>query len=307
MGRLSRYAVLENNSNVIFEYIRNLQSSVFTLDHLNSLLYDLKEIGTVLQATKLSDFLNFLIKQQIVKFVPITLPHRKTSRYLFGTPSVFELSLSLNKAAYISHYSAIYLHNLTDQIPKKIYINIEQSKKFEYHYDPIEKREEMQQKDINIAFSRPMRQTNQIGEFELYDNKHKVYILNGKKHNRLGVEDLQVDNQILPVTGIERTLIDITVRPNYAGGVQEVLSAYERARNTFSVNKILAMLKKMEFVYPYHQLIGFYMEQAGYPESVLKLFNQFELKHDFYLTYQIRDKEFSKRWRVFYPKGFMGQ
>lgn len=61
------------------------------------------------------------------------------------------------------------------------------------------------------------------------------------------------------MTKLERTLIDIAVRPNYAGGVHHVLEAYAAAKSRVSVNVLLATLQKMEYVYPYHQVIGFYI------------------------------------------------
>ena len=50
------------------------------------------------------------------------------------------------------------------------------------------------------------------------------------KTNALGVIEIQgSEDETLKVTGIERTLIDIAVRPVYAGGVFEVLKAYKLA------------------------------------------------------------------------------
>jgi hypothetical protein len=40
----------------------------------------------------------------------------------------------------------------------------------------------------------------------------------------------------IPVTNLERTLIDITVRPDYAGGVQNVLDAFRIARAAFGAD-----------------------------------------------------------------------
>ena len=61
----------------------------------------------------------------------------------------------------------------------------------------------------------------------------------------------------LRTTTLERTLIDIAVRPFYAGGVAEVAKACEMAKNKeVSVNRLASMLTKMHFGYPYHQAIG---------------------------------------------------
>jgi len=58
----------------------------------------------------------------------------------------------------------------------------------------------------------------------------------------------------------------------------------------------------MNFVYPYHQAIGFYLDQAGVSKpSELKLFLEPGLKFDFYLDYKMEDLEYSEKWRLYYP------
>ncbi len=103
------------------------------------------------------------------------------------------------------------------------------------------------------------------------------------------------------MTSLERTLIDIAVRPAYSGGVGEVEKAYERAKETVSVNKLNAMLKKLKFIYPYHQAIGFYMEKAGYRDAQLNLMKAHPFEFDFYLNYVMQEREYAPTWRLYYP------
>ncbi len=124
------------------------------------------------------------------------------------------------------------------------------------------------QETIDRAFSRPQRTTKNIAPF----GRRRLCVINGKHTGQIGVIDA-TDEQGRPlrVTGIERTLIDITVRPSYAGGVAEVLEAYRRAADRVQVNNLVAMLRKIDFVYPYEQAIGFYMERSrAYPERRLE-------------------------------------
>jgi len=55
----------------------------------------------------------------------------------------------------------------------------------------------------------------------------------------------------LEVTDLERTLIDIAVRPAYAGGVRPVLTAYLRSRSKVSVDRIAKLLRRLDYVYPF--------------------------------------------------------
>jgi hypothetical protein len=99
-------------------------------------------------------------------------------------------------------------------------------------------------------------------------------------------------------------LIDITVRPAYAGGVYQVLEAYRRAQPDMSTSILLATLKKLDYIYPYHQAIGFYMQQAGYKPEQYERLRGLGLNHDFYLAHGLREREFDSAWRLHFPKGF---
>jgi predicted transcriptional regulator of viral defense system len=136
-----------------------------------------------------------------------------------------------------------------------------------------------------------------------------ICLINGKNTGQLGVvtQSMQYDspNPVqVRVTNIERTLIDITVRPSYAGGVFEVLKAYSLAQDQVSVNALVATLKKIEHTYPYHQAIGYYLERAGYPSKMLDLVRRLPMAYDFYLANAMGDTEYVKEWRLFIPKGF---
>lgn len=104
------------------------------------------------------------------------------------------------------------------------------------------------------------------------------------------------------VTSLERTLVDSTVRPGYSGGVPAVLQAFRLARDRISVTKLLGILRKLDYTYPYHQSIGFYLERAGYTEADQTLVKELGAKFDFYLSHGLNNPAFDPNWRVFFPK-----
>ncbi len=69
-------------------------------------------------------------------------------------------------------------------------------------------------------------------------------------------------------------------------------------------NKMLAILKKMDYIYPYHQALGFYLKRAGYKENMLQLVEELGIKYNFYLTYQITDKVLNDRLKLYFLKRF---
>jgi hypothetical protein len=168
-----------------------------------------------------------------------------------------------------------------------------------YEQSPKPQGGSLTQESIDKAFANRQRQSNLTYRYEEF----QIVVINGKFTNRLEVSGLPgKGGELLDVTKLERTLIDIAVRPSYAGGVFQVLEAFRRAKSNISVNTLVATLKKLNYVYPYHQVIGFYMERAGYPESQWQKLMKMGLSFDFYLTYQLpADKKYDPKWRLYYP------
>jgi hypothetical protein len=45
------------------------------------------------------------------------------------------------------------------------------------------------------------------------------------------------------------------------------------------------------------------MEKAGYDPVILEKLRGLRLEHDFYLVHWMKEKEYDRSWRLFYPKG----
>src|SRR5262245_37272270 len=71
--------------------------------------------------------IKFLIEEARLREVVVRAENfdRHFTRYVWGEVRQYELAASLGRAAYLSHVSAAFLHGLTEQIPKTIYVNDE--------------------------------------------------------------------------------------------------------------------------------------------------------------------------------------
>jgi hypothetical protein len=205
-------------------------------------------------------------------------------------PTPFHYALSLRGSAYLSHASAVYLLGLTQQQPKTVYVNKEQSSKPAAE-GPIN------QESIDRAFSRPQRRSNYVYKIDGF----QIVLLSGKSTGNAGV--INEAKTRLPMTCLERTLIDIVVRPRYAGGVFQVAQAFSQAAKEVDIPKLVSLLSRLNYRYPYHQGLGFYLEHAGINDSRLGQLRDLGLQFDFYLDYSMENPSFSKSWRVFYPLG----
>ena len=157
--------------------------------------------------------------------------YRPEQRYAWGTPSPFDLAMSLRPNAYLSHGTAAYLHGLLQDVPATFYVNKEQAPK-------------AQAGKLTQAGPRPgVRRSSPPVEPGVQPTRRgrRFVVIAGKHSARLEVGQVPGPaGELLDATKPERTLVDIAVRPVYAGGVHKVLEAYRAARERISVNLLMA-------------------------------------------------------------------
>ncbi len=291
MAGITRFSIAKKD---IITFFENNPLKVFCAHDISAILDKHRNEWRLTESMTTEKFIAELLSKTKLQALTFPFVNKTLRRYVYETAPLYELAQGLKPKAYLSHYTALYLHQLTEQLPKTIYVTFEQSPK------EIE-RTILKQKDIEQAFSKPQRSSNNVAIYEGVS----IYLLNGKYTGNEGVMTMEHPKEgTLIVTNLERTLIDIAVRPAYSGGIGEVLKAYENARENISVNKLNAMLGRLDFTYPYHQAIGFYMEKAGYRDSLLNLLKKRGFQYDFYLTYAMQETEYSETWKLYYPKGF---
>lgn len=263
-----------------------------------------REFWRLAQRTTLHEFIAFLLKSTPLKEIRFPFPQREVVGFSWGGVPAMQVLQALVPNSYYSHYTAVQIHGLTEQLPKTIYLTQE---RVETPAASSAHSELVSQEAIDESFQRPPR----VSHNEIVRDDLRFVLLSGAYHGQLGVTVSEYGRfvglgQSIPLrhTNLERTLIDITVRPFYSGGVFEVAKAFENAKDRVSVNTMAAMLRRMHFGYPYHQAIGLYLERAGYKETVVDIFRKMPMDRDFYLTHQIGESTYVPEWRLFVPKGF---
>lgn len=294
------------NQDLIHQTFQKTKTNIFVFaelsqlfqEHLPAWLIDKDEIpstGNIVTARSpgVNALTEAIVKAGILQKAVLPFPYREDIRFLFGQVDLFDLVQSLNDAGYFTHFTAIHLNDLTEQTPQTIYFNVEQRTSGGMG--------QLTQEALDRAFRASPRVSSNVVEYK----GARIVKLNGRNTNCLGVSEIRrTSARTLRLTDRERTLIDATVRPAYSGGIAVVARAFELAKESVSINRLTAYLRKLRYVYPYHQAVGFYLERAGYDEALLKLLEQLPMEYDFYLQHAMKSPVLHKRWRLYAPKGF---
>ncbi|MGD0389978.1 MAG: hypothetical protein ABSC42_13600 [Tepidisphaeraceae bacterium] len=278
-----------------------LANRIFSRSDIAQILAQQKVLWNLAAATGLMDFINFLTDTGKLREVvfPFPRPYRREVRYIWGAVPVYKILLSLKPGGYFSHHTALRLHGLAKKIPDSFYINHEQ-------FNTSNSTNELTQESIKAAFRHSPRITKYVAKTDDF----RIYIIAGKNTGNLAVIEDDVTDELgmharqVRFTNLERTLIDATVRPQYAGGLHAVLEAFRLARPKLSVDRLLATLRNLDFIYPYHQAIGFLLERTGYRPIQTELFRQLPMDFDFYLAHGMKKTQYIPAWRLYIPNDF---
>ncbi len=245
-------------------------------------------------------FITFLNERKILILDVQNHEYKNSKKQILRKKSAspFDVGLTVKKEGYLSNYSAMQFHQLTLQVPKTVYISVE---KYTVIGNPKSSEVVLAQAAVDKAFSKPQRVATESYKSE-YDGFKYIYLQ--RKHTSTNIGITIIND--LTVTDIERTLIDIAMRPVYSGGAFQVLEAFKNAKDKVNLDKIARYLDELDYIYPYHQLLGFYLDLVGFQEKSLNHFLKKKTDINFYQTYNLSNKKLNEKWGIYYPTGLEG-
>ena len=225
------YSFLDKSKETIESVFDDGVVHIWGLKSLRSFVKNAETINSIFGLTPLpvDNVIDYLLENSYLQQVKFLTP-RAEKLYLWRNPSEYEIMPILRPNGYYSHLSAMYFHGLLSASPHSVYFNCEQ---------PVRPRAgNLEQSRIDNAFRKKQRITTSRTKY----NDIEYWLLNGKNTGNYGVATIKVNDSQIQVTNIERTLIDITVRPAYAGGVKSVMEGY-RSCGYFNIkNHLFAIL-----------------------------------------------------------------
>ena len=292
MANRSRFVVAKAD---ILKYFEQNSQVLFSKKGLNQVLTSNRGIWRLAQYTTVDDFITLLEKHSPLTRISLDFGRFQKELFLYkndGSITPEQVVLAVKQHTYLSHYSAAAYHNLTEQHPKTIYVTAEQLQTKAYGG------RELTQDAIDRSFHKPQRKTQNKARYEEY-----MVALLDKKVSEVGKGIITDEALGIKVSSLERTLLEMVMRPAYSGGVHETLKAFVRAKEQkVSVNKMGALLSYFDLLYPYAHSVGFYLERAGYRNAQLDVFKRRLTNYRFYLTYNMQNPVFCDRWNLYHPK-----
>ncbi len=230
---------------------------------------DIKELLTLQQRTivNLSQKLFYLSKKEWI---------HEIRRELYALDDVFldilpihefEIATRLVRPSTISHFTAFHVHELTDQLPLIVYAT------------------------IPTGTSAPRVQHGTLFAYEGIRYKY----VQVKIEHFFGTQFIWRGPTKIPITDLERTLLDGLIKPNYCGGMREVIHAY--SVRPFDIQKIVDYALRLDVAVA--KRLGWILEKAGMGGEPLTTLEKIPRKGTIKLdpTGTVTGK-YNKRWQI---------
>lgn len=246
---------------------RLLAEHGYRLFKLSDVLKLLEQVN--LNIKDISDVLRTLKSQGWVHHVKRDL-YLLDSIFIGGQPvHEFEIATHLVTPSTISHFSAFHYHELTDQIPQIVFAT------------------------TITGTSLPRSSQDNFA----YQGVRYRYI-QVKKEHFFGIDDVWFGDGRVPITDLERTLLDGLIKPKYCGGFKEVLNAYTTAAGrTSNIEKMINYALRLDVSIT--KRLGWVLNHIGVEDNKLKPLEDVSFKGFIKLNPSAaKFGPYNKRWQI---------
>jgi predicted transcriptional regulator of viral defense system len=160
----------------------------------------------------------------------------------------FEVAMALVHPAAISHFSAMHYHELTDQIPHRVFVT------------------------TTTGHSVPRSRNARSGKSGYRVGEMVYHFIQVKPERFFGTKEVWIGEVRVTVTDIERTLIDGLVMPHHCGGFAEVIHAFEGAHDRLNLDRLIEYALKLDAAAA--KRLGWVLENTGIKRSRLAALEQ---------------------------------
>lgn len=159
----------------------------------------------------------------------------------------FEIAMHLVEPAMISHYSAFYHHDLTDQVPHDVFIST-----------------------VKGTHIPQLGEKDKQAGFKLDGVHYRIMQIN--KDRFFGAIPAWKGEVGFKVTDLERTLLDGLAAPQYCGGFKEVLHGFYEKLSELNIDKLVNYALRLDIAVA--RRLGWTLKRLGVEEEKLSCLAQ---------------------------------
>ena len=250
------------------------KKAFFSINDITSILDELKEENLVSNSLTQNDFYLKLLDDGLVAYT-ITIRDIEKIRYTLNKEfNIYDFVYSLEKNGFFSMFTSLNIQGLTNFRDNFIFISKERMKRVNFNSKDIT------QEAIDKAFTNKPRRTKAHDTIYNYN----VVMLESNNTQEIGI----INYNGYKISSINRAFVEIISNIQYSKTPDDVIYEFKNLKDKLDINEIFNIIEKFDFVYPYYQLAGYYLEKIGFlKEELSKFFNK---KTDL-IFYTIKNKE----------------
>ena len=210
----------------------------------------------------------------------------KTRYTLLEDLNIFDFVNTLAKNSFFPMTTSLNIQNLTTYRDNFVFISKERVKRTEF------KTKELSQKSIDEAFKKQPRRTKALDKLDNFN----IVILETNFTNNYEI----INFEGYKISSINRGFVEIISNIQYFQSSEIVIDLFKEMKTSLDIEKIYNLIEKFDFLYPYFQLFGFYLEKIGFLKEELIKFYARKTDLKFY-TQKAKDSySFDDYWNIYY-------
>ena len=241
------------NKEIILEYVKS--HNVFTLDHISTMLEDLKNQNLVQQSITSDSFYFKLLEDGLISYT-ISLRDIQKTRYSLNKEfNIYDFASSLENKSFFPMFTSLNIQGLSNYRNNFVFISKERKERNNFASRILT------QDAIDKAFASSPRRTKAHDVI----NGYNVVSLESNNTGSIGI----IDYNGYKVSSINRALVEIISNIHYFVSPDNVISEFKAIKDKLNINEIFKIIEKFDFIYPYYQLAGYYLEKIGFTKNEL--------------------------------------
>ena len=258
----------------------------FSINDIANILDKLKEENLVSYSLSQNDFYLKLLDDGLVAHT-ITIRDIEKIRYTLNKEfNIYDFVYSLEKNAFFSMFTSLNIQGFTNFRDNFIFISKERMQRVNFSSKNIT------QEAIDKAFANKPRRTK--AHNTIYD--YNIVMLESNNTQAVGI----INHNGYKVSSINRAFVEIISNIQYSKTPDDVISEFRTLKDKLNTNEIFNIIEKFDFIYPYYQLTGYYLEKIGFSKEELSKFFNKKTNLIFYTMKNKEDYSLDKYWGIKY-------